>query len=318
MPNGQWSFVALTVTPSNAVISLMNASGIVCVTNSYPNPVQSFGGATMIGDDPADTTGARSFPGTIDDVAVFNTALSFSQLTSLFSAASGIVDYPPDIGVQAAPLSLYPALTAQFTVVAGGSGTLTYQWLADTAGNGIYVRLTNGLTSSGAVISGADSATLSIAGIGAANGNDYEVIVSGPYGSPVTSAPVFLTLLPIGAAQNITMINYATGMPVQEPAGTDWNTAANWSDDLSAIFSAAAYPGSSFEVLPGEQLRSVNNSQAVVFPGQQLTIDGTNSVYTTTHNLTNNMNLVAELLLNHAGSGQRHYLLEPRHERGAD
>ena len=244
VPANQWSFVALSVTPSNATISIMNANGLVAVTHTYPHPVQSFNGVGMIGDDPGDTTGARVFAGTIDDVAVFNQALSNAQLVNVFTNGSGVANYGALIGVQPAPQSIYPTQTAQFSVTAGGSGVLTYQWQDDPTGTGTYVNLSNGTSASGSVISGATNSTLTVAIAGSADAVNYEVIVTGTFGSPVTSSPALLTLLATGGPENITITN-------SEPAGQDWNTAANWSDGLSAFDSAAAFPGSTFEVLGG-------------------------------------------------------------------
>src|SRR5205823_1709577 len=58
-PFNVWSLVALVVTPSNAVIHLMNTNGLVSATHTYPHVAQSFNAATLIGNDSLDATGAR-------------------------------------------------------------------------------------------------------------------------------------------------------------------------------------------------------------------------------------------------------------------
>jgi hypothetical protein len=283
VPAGQWSFVALSLTATNATLSIMNANGLAWATHVYSHVPQNLAqAATMIGDDPGDTTGANVFPGAIDDVAVFNQALSFSQLTNLFNAASGQVNYAPYLAVQPIAQSEYPGLTVQFSVLAGGSGALTYQWQADSQGNGIYAILTDGTTNGGSIISGSRTPTLTVANLGAADANNYQVIVSG-YGTPATSAPALLTVLPTtGNAQ-------AATVSVWEGAAQDWNTASVWSDSLSAYATAVTYPGSTFEVLPGAQLCTVSSATSLSFPGEELTIDGVNS-----------NGVSAELLLAHA------------------
>ena len=282
VPANQWSFVALSLTPTNATLSIMNANGLAFATHVYAHVPQNLTQAvTMIGDDPADTTGANVFPGTIDDVAVFNQAFSFSQLTNLFNAASGRVSYPPFIAVQPLAQSEYPGYTVQFSALAGGSGALSYQWQADSQGNGVYANLTDGATSGGSVVSGSQTPTLTIVNLGAADANNYQLIVSG-YGAPATSAAALLTVLPMtGGAQSVTTA-------VTEVPGQDWNTASTWSSGQSAYATAASSPGSTFEVLPGALLYSVNNETNLSFPGEQLTIDGTNQV-----------GVPAELLLDH-------------------
>ncbi len=296
VPLNQWSFVALVVTPTNATVSIMNASGLASATHVYPHVLQSFNGAGMIGDDPADSSGANSFPGSMDDVAIFSYALSSSQVTALFTNASGQVNYPPYIAVQPVAHGIYPTQTTQFTVNAGGSGTLTYQWQADIQGNGVYANLNNGVTGSGSVIAGATTSTLTISNISSADANNYQVIVSSTYPPAATSVPALLTVIPVSPPQNITISG-------NQPVGQDWNTTA-WSDGLSVADSVAAYPGSSFEVLPGSQLHSVNSGLNVTFPGASLTVDGINTVYFT--NIltlavtTNIVGLPSQLSLKHS------------------
>jgi len=91
-PFEQWSFVSLVVTPTNATIYLMNANGTLSATHVYNHVFQSFGSAGVIGTDSASSQG-RIFNGVMDDVAVYNTALSQTQLEALYNASEGIV--PP-------------------------------------------------------------------------------------------------------------------------------------------------------------------------------------------------------------------------------
>jgi hypothetical protein len=91
-PFGQWSFVSLVVTPTSATIYLMNTDGTLSATHAYNHAFQSFGNGEVIGTDSASTQ-ARAFNGVIDDVAVYNSALSQSQLEALYNASTGIA--PP-------------------------------------------------------------------------------------------------------------------------------------------------------------------------------------------------------------------------------
>ena len=121
VPAGQWSFVALVVTSSNATVHVMNTNGLASATHVWNHVVQSFGTNALIGDDSAGSGGNRVFNGVIDDVAVFNRALAKSDLVTLFTTASGVANYAPIIAAQPTNLSLFMGQTAQFTVVAGGS-----------------------------------------------------------------------------------------------------------------------------------------------------------------------------------------------------
>jgi hypothetical protein len=269
-PLDQWSLVALVVTPANATIYLMNTNGLVSATHDYSHVVQSFNGTTLIGDDSNDGgNGARGFNGVLDDVAVFNSALSKSQLVSLLSPANGgVTNFGPVIAAQPASASLFAGQTAQFTVSAGGSDPLSYQWQVGATGSGIYSPLTDG-----GRIAGAATATLTVANIGAADAGDYIVVITNLSGS-VTSSVATLTVQATGVAESITMTNL-------ESVGADWDIGdvtpgsnTNWSDANPASYSAAAFPGSTYELLKGARLRTPATLVAATFPGNVLKVDG--------------------------------------------
>ena len=265
-PQSQWSMVALVVTPTNATIYVLNTSGLQASSYVYTHVNQGFEGTTTIGDDSFDGgNGSRAFNGVIDDVAVFNKALTQGQLLALYSAASGIASFAPAIAVPPASQTLYQGQTAQFTGLAVGSDTLTYQWQAGTTGSGIYTNVTDG-----GKFSGSAGPTLTITGIDMPNAADYIVVVTNLYGT-LTSSVATLTVLATNAAQNITL-------SAQEAAGQDWNTAGVWSDSLGGVaasVSAAAFPGSTYELLPGSRLRTPAAPPNNIFPGIVLTNDGT-------------------------------------------
>jgi len=261
-PVGIWSFVALVVTPTNVTIHVMSTNGLTSATRTYAHVVQSFNGTTLIGDDSNDGgNGARVFNGAIDDIAVFNRALSKSDLFTLFSTASGVSSYTPIITAQPAPLNLYAGQTAQFTVSAGGSEPLTFQWQQGPAGGGVYANVTDA-----GRISGSSSSTLTISNLVSGDTADYVVVIANSSGS-VTSTVANLSVQPTGAAQNITLA-------IQQAAGADWDTPSAWSDSNPASVSAAAFPGSTYELLAGSRLRSPAGLTVATFPGNVLTLDG--------------------------------------------
>jgi hypothetical protein len=85
------------------------------------------------------------------------------------------------------------ATTANFSVVASGSGSLTYQWKKGAS------NLSNGAQGSGSTVSGATSADLTIASIRAGDAESYTCVVSG-VGSPATSSVATLTVTPLTMA----------------------------------------------------------------------------------------------------------------------
>src|ERR1019366_6188575 len=71
-PPGQWSFVALVVTPTNATIYVVNTNGALASTFIYNHRPLAFTATTQIGEDSFDGgNGTRSFNGIIDNVSVF-------------------------------------------------------------------------------------------------------------------------------------------------------------------------------------------------------------------------------------------------------
>jgi hypothetical protein len=98
-PIGQWSFVALVISPTGAVEYLFDADGMAAATNAYASVVQAVNTPGFIGGDLHDA----NFIGDIDEVATFNQSLTQTQLTNLWTAAvTGVVTPPsPILSMQA-------------------------------------------------------------------------------------------------------------------------------------------------------------------------------------------------------------------------
>jgi regulation of enolase protein 1 (concanavalin A-like superfamily) len=82
-PANQWSFVALVVQPSSAVMYLFNTNGTLSTTNFLSHQNQAFAGSGTIGTDTY-SSAARVFDGVLDEVAVFNYALAPTQIQQLY------------------------------------------------------------------------------------------------------------------------------------------------------------------------------------------------------------------------------------------
>ena len=104
-PTGEWSFVAVAVTQTNATLYVFNAQGTnsavdfsssvgIFDPNGSTNLVMPFNNPEYIGSDPnGGSFGSQNFNGIISDVAVFNQTMSLAQLTTLYNAALGVL--PP-------------------------------------------------------------------------------------------------------------------------------------------------------------------------------------------------------------------------------
>ncbi len=267
-PIGVWSMVALVVTSTNATLYVCNTNnGVLSSTHVIAHAIQKFDGATMVGYESFATT--RIFNGSIDAVGLFNQALTPNQVGALFSAGSGIANFPPTIAVNPTwtPASVYVGQSASITVNAGGSAPVSYQWQAGAVGSGIYTNLVNGGN-----ISGANSAKLTITNVQDGNYLDYVVLVNNPYGAVTSTVPATLTVMDAGPATTFTL-NY--NGPVQQGIGADWNSINAWSPlGLPASTSVYANPGSTFEVVVGSRMRNPQSTTYNVFPGNVLQIDG--------------------------------------------
>ena len=230
-PLGQWSFVALTITPTNTSIYLYyvanNATNLLKAVTVATNGPEAFaGGEIWIGSDNYNT--GRNFNGNISDVAVFTHSMSESQLQGLFLTSLGATGASPSIGTQPASVSTYANLPISFSVSGDGAPVPTFQWQSGPTASGPWSNISNG-----GRFFGATASTLTISNTLASDGIYYQVALSNSSGS-VTSNPAQLTLtsVPTGIwTANYAVINNDNGAPDVAyvgrgvlGTGTYWNT----------------------------------------------------------------------------------------------
>ena len=77
-PLNEWSFVALVVSPTNAILYMYNAQGELSATNVLNHTSDVFGNNWRIGKDDNNNAddGSRTFTGMIDEVTVFTRSLT--------------------------------------------------------------------------------------------------------------------------------------------------------------------------------------------------------------------------------------------------
>jgi hypothetical protein len=86
-PLSQWSFVAVVIEPTNAVLYLYNTNGLFSTNNPIAHNSEVWGGTADLGADP-DLGFNRNFDGAIDEVAIFNYAFTPAQVLQLYNSAS--------------------------------------------------------------------------------------------------------------------------------------------------------------------------------------------------------------------------------------
>ena len=172
-PQQAWSFVALVISPQNAVIYLCNTNGVESATNAVASTVEAFDTTTLIGAD--GDNGGRVFNGIMDEVAVFGTSLSQEQVLNLYFN-----------GVAAAPQAGVPTVTPATNLFAGAS--VVFSELALGVAPFQYQWETNGVAWPGAT-----NSSLSLSNLTPAASGNYSVLVSDSLGA-ATSAPVVLSV----------------------------------------------------------------------------------------------------------------------------
>jgi hypothetical protein len=84
LPANQWAFVALVIQATNATLYLQNGLGMQSTNNAATHTASSFTGNSYIGRDTAGGATGRRWTGGIDEVMIFNKALSPAAVNGLF------------------------------------------------------------------------------------------------------------------------------------------------------------------------------------------------------------------------------------------
>lgn len=197
VPLQVWSFVALVITPTNATVYLYNKNGMNSTVFTHNHANGPGRQAVYIGCD--SDWADRAFDGSIDEVALFNRALSNSEITALYTVASGSLVAPVIAKQPVDRIVALEATNVQFSVTATGSEPLSYQW-----------RFNDANLSNDSMFSGANTATLKLSSATLAQTGGYSVVVTNSSGS-VTSIVANLTVL--------AGTNYDKGMLALNPLG---------------------------------------------------------------------------------------------------
>ncbi|MDP4207584.1 MAG: immunoglobulin domain-containing protein [Bacteroidota bacterium] len=206
------NIATLTVNPATS-ITTQPASQTLCSGGSATFSVVAGGTAPFTYQwkkDGTDISGATSSSYTIPSVSSSDAGdytVSVSGLCGSVNSTSAklVVNQPVSITTQPLPQTVCQGASANFSVVAGGTGPYTYQWRKN-----------------GVAISGATSASYNIGTTALTDNGNYDVVVSGICGTPVTSTAVALKVnaLPVPSITGPTEVcNGASGNIYQTDAG---------------------------------------------------------------------------------------------------
>ncbi len=209
---GTWQFVAAVYDGTNVLLyvdgGLVGSQSLAAFDTDSTRPF-SVGYGTLYD--------GGYFLGLIDEVALFDRALSAVQVNDLYSKALG--QAPVVITIHPSPKTVYSGSTVTFTVQASGSTPMTNRWLKGAS----YL-------SNGGRISGANTSTLTISNVSAADADNYSAEVSNVLG-PQQSNPALLTVVQAPTS------NYPARILALQPAHY-WRL-----NEDSATYIAADYVG---------------------------------------------------------------------------
>jgi len=164
---------------------------LASAVNAIAHVNELWNGPAVIGIDPLYSP-QRVFNGVIDEVAVFKRSLSLDQLNTLYNVGRGIVQPVPPAFTSDPPASqtLYPGRTGRFSATASGSAPLVYRWQK----NGTNLV-------DGSNISGAQTGSLVVSNVSAADAGGYTLVVTNSVGAVTSTPPAMLTVVaPSGRA----------------------------------------------------------------------------------------------------------------------
>jgi hypothetical protein len=164
VPVGKWAFVGLIVQPDQATLCLQDGTQFSTAVNFNTHPEQAFEGNTLIGTDSQDPS--LTFNGVIDEVAIFNRALTVGDVFSEYASAVGGLAPRIFTDLQAPAQTTYIGDTLTLMVDAGGTPPLTYVWQKD-----------------GKTIPGVTSSTFTKTNVGTNDSGQYQVLISNGQGS---------------------------------------------------------------------------------------------------------------------------------------
>jgi PKD repeat protein len=194
-PSNQWSLITLVVSPTNAIIYLMNTNGTQAAAFPHDHANAPFDGVTLIGSD--SYAQSRTFEGLIDEATIFNTCLAAAQVQNLFNAGMRMFINPPQLVQPPAGLNVYAGTTARLSFTATGDA-LQYQWKSGAVGSGVFTNFPLGSRFS----LGANGA-LVISNVMLADQLDYAVTLSNSAGAAVSGPATLMVRQPDLAASAV-------------------------------------------------------------------------------------------------------------------
>jgi hypothetical protein len=234
-PIAGWTHIAVVYQnqqPSLYVNGLLVRTGLLSVCASYPSTSLGEGSAP-----PAPNNGY--YAGLLDEVSIYNRALSASEVQSIYNAGSAGKCARPIITAEPQSQVGYWGKSVTFTVTAGGTEPLSYQWQWN-----------------GVPIAGATESSLILTNLEATNAGNYSVVVTDAYDNTTTSSNVYLTVNPAGVSLALYSGITIEGV-VGRTYGLQYNTDLSNTNDWRGMANITLWAPTElwFDVQPANQAR---------------------------------------------------------------
>jgi len=241
---GNWVFLAGTY---DGTAWTLYRNGVPVATKVSANGATANDAPWSVGSrsDPSDVEGLL-FAGHIDEPAIFGTALSASDINTIYNAAQ----VPPVItrAVQN-PGTVFKGSSFSFSVWAEGSPTLSYLWLS----NGV----STGVTTTNYTASNLAAGTPTIA-----------VAVSNPYGSTTSSVTFAVVAAPPSFAQQPAPVARYAGLPFNFSVVASGTTPISYQWKTNGVSipgaTASSYGGIASAATAGNYSCTLSNETTVV------------------------------------------------------
>ncbi len=218
--NGSWQHVSGVFSSAGGMMKLFVNGQIIISTNNPPASLEDTPHELSIGSRELSAVSGYNLPftGAIDDVRIFNRALSDADVQELYTDAGPMA---PAFVFQPQSVSRFAGESATFSVVADGTVPLTYQW-----------------KKGGINIQGATNPAITLTNLVLTNAGSYSVGVTNSVNGIVsTNAELQVTVLPEGDFTSGLIAHYAfdetTGTIAADSAGTNTASLINFSGDDS-------------------------------------------------------------------------------------
>ncbi|HEU5072249.1 MAG TPA: LamG-like jellyroll fold domain-containing protein [Verrucomicrobiae bacterium] len=136
IPTNVWSYVAVVVEPTQAILYLYNTNGLQTATNFTAHTSMSWGGSQSNIRIGSDNSVATTFNGKIDEVTVFNRALSQSEVLTLAGMTA-----PPELTIERSGTALVLTWSAGHLLEADA---LTGPWTTNAVATSPYTNTPTG------------------------------------------------------------------------------------------------------------------------------------------------------------------------------